>query len=88
MELPPAFPLRHADDTRGFLDSAALPETRSSDSKRFDDILGQTLAGPLFATWTPLVPASTIATPASTASTAVSSLDPNARRDGRKRSRR
>jgi hypothetical protein len=57
-------------------------------ASRFDDILGQTLAGPLFATWSPT--AAVVATAKSNTSTSsnVSALDSNGRRDGRKRSRR
>lgn len=58
-----------------------------STQTHFADILGQTLAGPLFATWAPtavIMPTAKAAAPSST----VTTLDSNGRRDGRKRSRR
>lgn len=87
MELLPAFPLRQADDPRALSDTVAPSDPQLRAPKRFDDILGQTLAGPLFATWTPTAPINPTGNTASTNSS-VTSLDPNARRDGRKRSRR
>ncbi|HSB96784.1 MAG TPA: hypothetical protein VLC91_10055 [Spongiibacteraceae bacterium] len=61
--------------------------TRHQKPPRFDDILDQTLAGPLFANWSPTaVIAPTAKSGATNAS--VAALDANGRRDGRKRSRR
>lgn len=54
----------------------------------FDDILGQTLSGPLFATWTPTAPVNPVSGGSANNSATAAPIDPNARRDGRKRSRR
>lgn len=72
---PPRFP--------GELHDAPQPR-----AKHFDDILGQTLAGPLFATWTPTAQINPVSGAASSGSSTTAPIDPNARRDGRKRSRR
>lgn len=66
--------------------AAALRDERRRATNRFDDILGQTLAGPLFATWTPHAQVNPAPASSSTGN-AVTALDPDARR-GRKRSRR
>jgi hypothetical protein len=66
-----------------------LRDTRQRPApKHFDDILGQTLAGPLFATWTPVAPVNPVSGTAASGSSTTSPIDPNARREGRKRSRR
>ncbi len=62
------------------------PQSASS-AAHFSDILGQTLAGPLFATWSPTPPVVNIAKPIEPNAN-VASLDANGRRDSRKRSRR
>jgi hypothetical protein len=66
---------------------ATIGESPRQPAKHFDDILGQTLAGPLFATWTPTAPVNPVSGAAS-ANSSNAPLDPNARRDGRRRSRR
>jgi hypothetical protein len=98
MDLPPALSLLPNSDARRLLaevghagkpDSLETPASASSKrpARHFDDILGQTLAGPLFATWTPTAPVNPVSGAASTNS-ATAPIDPNARRDGRRRSRR
>jgi hypothetical protein len=67
---------------------AATADYPRQPAKHFDDILGQTLAGPLFATWTPVAPVNPVAAGSSTGSSTTAPIDPNARRDGRRRSRR
>jgi hypothetical protein len=61
---------------------------RRSAPKHFDDILGQTLAGPLFATWTPTAQVNPVSGASAGSASTTAPIDPNARRDGRKRSRR
>src|SRR5690242_5190472 len=56
---------------------------RTNGTAHFADILGQTLAGPLFATWTPTPEIIGANKPAANQAQ-VASLDPNGRRDGRK----
>ena len=72
-----------SDQLAGAFDS----HTRYQKSARFDDILDQTLAGPLFATWSPTAVIVPTAKPGAT-NASVAALDTNGRRDGRKRSRR
>lgn len=85
MELQHLPSLRAATDAPDLAAPHEAAQRRAA--RRFDDILGQTLAGPLFATWTPNAPVNPVpATPSSTAGS-VSALDPDARR-GRKRPRR
>lgn len=82
MELQPLPSLRpHAD-----AHEIAPTDAQRRAAKRFDDILGQTLAGPLFATWTPTAPVNPVAA-APSANTSIAALDPDARR-GRRRSKR
>jgi hypothetical protein len=97
MELPITSPLHPASDRQRLFaaagpasaaETADAAERPRQPSKRFDDILGQTLAGPLFANWTPQLPPNPVAGNASTSSSTTSPIDPNARREGRKRSRR
>jgi hypothetical protein len=68
-------------------DSASADAPRPA-AKHFDDILGQTLAGPLFATWTPIAQINPVASPPGSTGSSVSALDPDARRSSRKRQRR
>jgi hypothetical protein len=87
VELQLASLLSLANDSPEF--ARELHDTaRRQAPKQFDDILGQTLAGPLFATWTPTAPVNPVPGAASSGSSTTAPLDPNARRDGRKRSRR
>jgi hypothetical protein len=67
-------------------DTATIDHHQPKAAGHFADILGQTLAGPLFATWTPT--ADIIATSKPVAGQALTALDANGRREGRKRSRR
>jgi len=76
-------PAVESDKLAGEFDS----QTRHPKPARFDDILGQTLAGPLFATWSPIAVINPTAKSGS-ANASVAALDANGRRDGRKRSRR
>lgn len=87
MELQPIATLRATSDMSD-LAGATPGETQRNRATRFDDILGQTLAGPLFATWTPPVPVNPVNSVAGAGSSTVAALDPDARRGGRKRSRR
>lgn len=67
---------------------AATTDYPRQPARHFDDILGQTLAGPLFATWTPTAQINPVAGGSSSGSSTAAPIDPNARRDGRRRSRR
>lgn len=60
---------------------------KNAGTAHFADILGQTLAGPLFAIWTP-TPDIVASNKPNASQTAMAALDPNGRREGRKRSRR
>jgi hypothetical protein len=60
---------------------------KSAAPAHFADILGQTLAGPLFATWSPTAPLVASSKPIASSANNVA-VDGNGRRDGRKRSRR
>lgn len=85
MELQLASLLRPTKDSPELAADAHEPARRRGG---FDDILGQTLAGPLFATWTPTTPVNPVAGGSSANSSTAAPIDPNARRDGRRRSKR
>jgi hypothetical protein len=87
MELQPIATLRAVSEISD-LAGAAPNESRRHAAKRFDDILGQALAGPLFATWTPPIPVNPVGSSTGAGNSTVPALDPDARRGGRRRSRR
>jgi len=94
---PAAYDTAVSLDNTSALPSAKLSATwrealgdsqqKSAHTPHFADILGQTLAGPLFATWSPSAAVVAIDKPAETHRT-VASPDNSGRRDGRRRSRR
>jgi hypothetical protein len=98
MDLPFAAMTAPADDSHALftrLRSSGNPDnfegtsaSRRHPARPFDDILGQTLAGPLFAMWTPPLPVAPVASSSAGGSSTAAPIDPNARRDGRRRSRR